>query len=93
MLLTAMKQNAPLPSELALILDYTKVPVKITVVLVGEIRATGTMRPIIEKASRSDGQLMVVNAKVQGGESLGFTITPPLKQDEYRDFILSLLQM
>lgn len=85
MLLNAMKLNAPLPaSEFAFILNYTEVPVKITVVLVGELRDIGTMIPIIEEALQSNGQLMVAKAEVQGGgrfESLGFIIPAPLKHN------------
>lgn len=83
MLLNAMELNSSLSaSEFAFNLNYTQVPVKITVFLVGELHNIDTMRPIIEEASQSNGQLMVAKAEVQAGErleSLGFTISAPLK--------------
>lgn len=72
------------PSEFAFSLDYTSVPLAVTVVPLKELRGDdGVIASLTERALQSGDQLMAVQAKIQRGDNLAYhtmVTTPPLKR-------------
>lgn len=56
------------PSKFVINMDYTQVPLEITIVPIGELRNIDQpMETAIETALKSNGKLMVAMVKVRGG--------------------------